>query len=99
MELWILGPIEARIADEPLSLSRGKQLTVLGLLLLRAGVIVSTEELVDELWGESSAFLGRAHARGLRLAAPAALQRARPVTCAPGNGLRARARRRRARRP
>ena len=53
MELWILGPIEARIADEPLSLSRGKQLTVLGLLLLRAGEIVSTEELVDELWGES----------------------------------------------
>ncbi len=53
MELWILGPIEARIADEPLSLSRGKQLTVLGLLLLRAGEIVSIEDLVDELWGES----------------------------------------------
>jgi len=53
MELRILGPIEARIADEPLSLSRGKQLTVLGLLLSRAGEIVSTEQLVDELWGES----------------------------------------------
>ena len=53
MELWILGPIEARIADEPLALSRGKQRTVLGLLLLRAGEIVSIEDSVDELWGES----------------------------------------------
>ncbi len=48
----VLGPLEVRIHDEAVPLAGGKQRTVLALLLLRAGKVVSADELVDELWGE-----------------------------------------------
>ena len=52
-EFRILGPLEVLAADgEPLALGGQKQRGVLALLLLRANQVVSTEFLVDALWGE-----------------------------------------------
>ena len=53
MELRILGPLEIRVGPEAVPLGGGKQRIVLAALLLRAGEVVSVEQLVDELWGES----------------------------------------------
>ncbi len=52
MELRILGPLEVRVAERVLPLSGARQRTVLALLLLRAGEVVSSDRLIDELWGE-----------------------------------------------
>lgn len=52
-EFRILGPLEVLAADgEPLALGGQKQRAVLALLLLRANQVVSTDFLVDALWGE-----------------------------------------------
>jgi DNA-binding SARP family transcriptional activator len=52
-EFRILGPLEVLAADgEPLALGGQKQRAVLVLLLLRANQVVSTDFLVDALWGE-----------------------------------------------
>ena len=48
----ILGPLEVQHGDEPLSLS-AKQRHLLAILLLNANRVVSTDRLIDELWGES----------------------------------------------
>jgi DNA-binding SARP family transcriptional activator len=52
-EFRILGPLEAVADDgELIALGGQKQRAVLALLVLRANQIVSTEFLVDALWGE-----------------------------------------------
>ncbi len=52
-EFRILGPLEVLAADgEPLALGGQKQRGVLALMLLRPNQVVSTEFLVDALWGE-----------------------------------------------
>jgi DNA-binding SARP family transcriptional activator len=48
----ILGPLEAVDGDRRLPLGGPKQRSLLALLLLRANEVVSTDELVDRLWGE-----------------------------------------------
>ncbi|HSS72469.1 MAG TPA: BTAD domain-containing putative transcriptional regulator [Gaiellaceae bacterium] len=52
LEYRILGPVE--VADEtgPISLGGQRQRALLGLLLLNAGRVVSTDRIVDQLWGE-----------------------------------------------
>jgi DNA-binding SARP family transcriptional activator len=53
-ELRLLGPLEAVGDDgEPLVLGGQKQRAVLALLLLRANRVVSTDFLVDSLWGDN----------------------------------------------
>jgi DNA-binding SARP family transcriptional activator/streptogramin lyase len=52
VEFRILGPLEASSRGQPLELGAGKQRALLVLLLLRAGEIVSTDRLIDALWGE-----------------------------------------------
>ena len=52
LEYRILGPLEAWRDGEPIELGGPKQRALLALLLLRAGEVVSTDRLVDELWGE-----------------------------------------------
>ncbi|MFI9600178.1 AfsR/SARP family transcriptional regulator [Streptomyces sp. NPDC052043] len=47
----ILGPLDARWAGEPLSITAPKERDLLALLLLRADRTVSAEELIDGLWG------------------------------------------------
>lgn len=53
MEFRILGPLEVAENGRVLALGSGRQLALVGLLLLHRNEIVSTERLVDELWGES----------------------------------------------
>ena len=52
MEFRILGPLEVRFGERVLPLCGARQRTVLALLLLRAGEVVSSDRLIDELWGE-----------------------------------------------
>jgi DNA-binding SARP family transcriptional activator len=51
-EFRILGPLEVVDGDGPLPLGGQRQRAVLALLLLHANEVVSTERLVDQLWGE-----------------------------------------------
>jgi DNA-binding SARP family transcriptional activator len=50
MDFHILGPIEAIESDGPLALGGSKQRALLGMLLLHAGEVVSSDRLIDELW-------------------------------------------------
>ena len=53
MEFRILGPLEVVADDRRLKLGRGRQRSLLALLLVRANEVVSSDRLIDELWGES----------------------------------------------
>ena len=53
MNFRILGPLEVRDGDRLLALGGSKQRALLALLLLRAGEVVSTDRLVEDLWGDS----------------------------------------------
>jgi DNA-binding SARP family transcriptional activator/tetratricopeptide (TPR) repeat protein len=92
VEFRILGPLEVVAEAAPVALPRGRGRALLALLILRAGEVVSTERLVDELWGQTPPPTATTALRGLvstlrrRLEpvrqagqAPAVLQ-----TCAPG---------------
>lgn len=51
MEFRILGPLEVVDGDRPLALGGERQRALLALLLTRANEVVSTDRLIDELWG------------------------------------------------
>lgn len=50
MDFRILGPLEVEDGDRLLAIGQGKQRALLTLLVLRAGEVVSTDTLIDELW-------------------------------------------------
>jgi DNA-binding SARP family transcriptional activator len=52
MEFRILGPLEVCDGERALSLGGPKQRTVLALLVLGVGEVLSTDRLIDEIWGE-----------------------------------------------
>ena len=52
MEFRILGPLEVHGDSGPLAIGHGKQRALLALLLLEANRVVSSDRLIDELWGE-----------------------------------------------
>ena len=52
MEFCLLGPLEARRNSEPVPLRGAKQRALLARLLVDAPAVVSTDTLVDDLWGE-----------------------------------------------
>jgi YVTN family beta-propeller protein len=52
MEFRILGPFEVSERERPVEVGVGKQRALLALLLLRAGEVVSSDRLIDALWGE-----------------------------------------------
>jgi predicted ATPase/DNA-binding SARP family transcriptional activator len=52
LEFKLLGPLEVRANGEPLPLGGAKRRALLALLLVRANEVVSTDRLIDELWGE-----------------------------------------------
>ena len=52
MELRILGPLELVENGRPVELAGGRQRALLALLLLQANEVVSTDRLIDGLWGE-----------------------------------------------
>jgi YVTN family beta-propeller protein len=53
LQFRVLGRLEASRNGEPIELGTRKQRAVLALLLLSANRVVSTERLIDELWGSS----------------------------------------------
>ncbi|HUE97313.1 MAG TPA: BTAD domain-containing putative transcriptional regulator, partial [Longimicrobiaceae bacterium] len=53
MEVHILGPTEVVDGGAPVPLPTGRARSLLGLLTLKAGEVVSVDRLIDELWGES----------------------------------------------
>jgi YVTN family beta-propeller protein len=52
-EFRILGLLEVRENGQPVDVGGGKQRALLAVLLLAAGETVSTDRLIDALWGES----------------------------------------------
>src|SRR5215208_2598532 len=52
MDYRILGPLEVADRDRPIHVGAGRQRTVLALLLIHRNEVVSSERLIDELWGE-----------------------------------------------
>ncbi|MDQ3875236.1 MAG: AfsR/SARP family transcriptional regulator, partial [Actinomycetota bacterium] len=52
MEFRILGPLEVHAGGRTVPLGGGKQRAVLAILLLHANQPVSTNRLIDELWGD-----------------------------------------------
>ena len=51
-EFRLLGPLEAVVDGTPVQLAAAKQRALLALLLLNRNRVVSTERLIDELWGD-----------------------------------------------
>ena len=51
LDFRILGPLEVRDEEAPIALGGPRQRALLAALLLRAGRVVPTEQLVDELYG------------------------------------------------
>jgi DNA-binding SARP family transcriptional activator/tetratricopeptide (TPR) repeat protein len=54
MEFRILGPLEALDGERPVALGGSRQRALLGVFVLHAGETLSTDRLVDELWGEDA---------------------------------------------
>jgi DNA-binding SARP family transcriptional activator/WD40 repeat protein len=52
MEFRVLGPLSVLVAGQPLSLGGPKQRLVLALLVLEANRVVSTDRLIDRVWGD-----------------------------------------------
>lgn len=52
LQFRILGPLEVMERDASLSLGGAKQRAVLAILLLHRGAAISSERLINELWGE-----------------------------------------------
>ncbi len=52
MDFRILGPLEALDEGRPVRVGGGKQRALLALLLLHSNEPLSTDRLIDELWGE-----------------------------------------------
>ena len=53
VDFRLLGPLEVSDGSRPLSIGAGRQRALLALLLLRANELVTSDRLVEELWGES----------------------------------------------
>ncbi|HEX4747222.1 MAG TPA: BTAD domain-containing putative transcriptional regulator [Gaiellaceae bacterium] len=86
LDFRILGPLEVRDGEEILHLGGSKQRGVLAILLLSANEVVSSDRLVDRLWGdappEDAATALQAHVSRLRKALPGGTELL--VTRAPG---------------
>jgi DNA-binding SARP family transcriptional activator/WD40 repeat protein len=54
VEFRVLGPFEADHQGQPLDLGPHKQRSLLALLLIHANRVVSTDRILDELWGEDA---------------------------------------------
>jgi len=52
VQFHILGPLEVLERDAALALGGAKQRAVLAILLLHRGEVLSSERMIDELWGE-----------------------------------------------
>lgn len=55
MQFNVLGPVSVRSGSEGLSLGGPKQRTVMAMLIANAGRIVSSDELIQAVWGDNAA--------------------------------------------
>ncbi|MGZ6644073.1 MAG: BTAD domain-containing putative transcriptional regulator [Solirubrobacteraceae bacterium] len=62
-EFRILGPLEVAQGGQPITLTGARQRALLAILLLHVGEAVSTDRLIDELWGDESPEAGSAALR------------------------------------
>jgi DNA-binding SARP family transcriptional activator len=53
VEFRVLGPVEVRVAGQPIDVGHARQRSVLAVLLLDLGRVVPTERLIDRVWGDS----------------------------------------------
>jgi DNA-binding SARP family transcriptional activator len=53
LEFRILGPLEVGSRSDPLAIGGHKQRSLLAALLIRANEVVSTDRLIEDMWGES----------------------------------------------
>ena len=70
MEFRILGPLEIADGDHLLPLSAAGQRALLAMLLVHANEVVSADRLLDALWPDGLAAVGRRSAAGARLSTP-----------------------------
>ena len=69
LEFRLLGPLEVWRGGQQVALRGAKQRALLAMLLLHAGEAVSTDRLIDALWGERPpASAANAHVATLRRA-------------------------------
>ena len=82
MELRLLGPLEVVDGGSPLSVPAGKQRAVLALLALHANRTVTSDRLLDDLWGErapdSARKMVQIHVSKLRKSLPGLRLHTRP---------------------
>ena len=52
MEFRILGPLDVVAGGRPVQLTGTRERTLLAILLIHAGEVVSADRLIDELWGD-----------------------------------------------
>ncbi|HVS43629.1 MAG TPA: BTAD domain-containing putative transcriptional regulator, partial [Candidatus Dormibacteraeota bacterium] len=96
LDYRVLGPLEVRAGERELSIGTGRQRAVLARLLLDANMVVSSDRLIDALWGdhtlpESAAKALQTHVTTLRRALEPDRQKGDPsilVTRSPGYLLR-----------
>src|SRR5580658_5036401 len=95
MEFCLLGPLEVRWRGQALAIRGGKQRALLAALLLRAGHVVSLDELAEVLWAteppRSARVTVQNYVKRLRqeLARAGAAGKDRITTRSPGYVLRA----------
>jgi len=96
LDYRVLGPLVVRTGERELSLGTGRQRALLARLLLDANMVVSTDRLIDALWGdhplpESAAKAVQTHVTTLRRMLEPDRQKGEPsilVTRSPGYLLR-----------
>jgi WD40 repeat protein/DNA-binding SARP family transcriptional activator len=84
VDVRVLGPVEVSVEGRAVALGGGKQRALLAMLALKAGSTVSTDRLIDGLWGErppaTATKLVQVYVSQLRKALAAAGNGARIVT-------------------
>jgi DNA-binding SARP family transcriptional activator len=88
VEVGILGPIEVVAQGHDMTPTRAKERALLAILLLRGGGVVSTDALVEALWGETPPPTARKALHGLVSALRKLLGAGAIETRAPGYALR-----------
>src|SRR5438034_4714096 len=82
MDFRLLGPLEVLAGNAPVQVAAGKQRALLALLLLNANRTVSSEQIVDALWGDgvpgSAPKMVQIHVSQLRKALPEPRLHTRP---------------------
>ena len=64
LDIRLLGPIEVLSGGEPVDLPDGRARSLLVVLALQVGRVVTTERLIDELWGEQPPATARTVVQG-----------------------------------